>query len=55
MNEDKPKAEIIKGGENFYYCSECKSASNHPGGIPHAPTCSLPDLLLDDLIKRGKA
>ena len=38
-------AEIIKSGENFYYCSECKNASNEPDDIPHAATCSLPDLL----------
>jgi hypothetical protein len=38
-------AEIIKSGENFYYCSECKCASNKPTSIPHAATCSLPDLL----------
>ena len=34
-------AEIIKSGENFYYCSECKNASNAPDIIPHAATCSL--------------
>ena len=38
-------AEIIKSGENFYYCSECKCSSNKPTSIPHAATCSLPDLL----------
>ena len=37
--------EIIKSGKNFYYCSECKCASNKPTSIPHAATCSLPDLL----------
>lgn len=40
---ESPK--IVKTGENFYYCSECKNASNVPEGIPHSPTCSLPDLL----------
>jgi len=40
----KQTPEIIKSGENFYYCSECKNASNKPEGIPHSPTCSLPDL-----------
>lgn len=35
------KAEIINSGPNFYYCSECKNASNVPNGIPHKPTCSL--------------
>ena len=40
----KQTPEIIKGGENFYYCSECKNASNKPEGIPHSQTCSLPDL-----------
>jgi len=38
-------AEIIKSGKNFYYCSECKNASNTPTSIPHAATCSLPDQL----------
>ena len=42
--ETKQVPEIIKGGENFYYCSECKNASNKPEGIPHASTCSLPDM-----------
>jgi hypothetical protein len=45
MQGEKMMAEIIKSGENFYYCSECKNASNAPDGIPHAATCSLPDLL----------
>jgi len=44
MDQKKP-AEIVKSGENFYYCSECKNASNKPEGIPHAAGCSLPDLL----------
>lgn len=42
--ENVKKPEIVKSGENFYYCSECKNASNRPEGIPHASTCSLPDL-----------
>jgi hypothetical protein len=42
-NTETKKAEIVKGGSNFYYCSECKNASNTPLGIPHAATCSLPD------------
>ena len=42
--EIKQSPEIVKGGNKFYYCSECKNASNKPEGIPHAPTCSLPDL-----------
>jgi len=40
----KQTPEIIKSGENFYYCSECKNASNKPEGIPHSQTCSFPDL-----------
>jgi hypothetical protein len=40
----KQTPEIIKSGKNFYYCSECKNASNKPEGIPHSQTCSLPDL-----------
>jgi hypothetical protein len=36
-------AEIINSSKNFYYCSECKNASNKPEGIPHASTCSLQD------------
>lgn len=43
---NKP-AEVIKGGENFYYCSECKNASNSPNGIPHAPNCSMPDMYVN--------
>ena len=43
MDRTEKPAEIVKGSENFYYCSECKNASNTPAGIPHASTCSLPD------------
>ena len=47
-------AEIIKAGENFYYCSECKNASNQPNGIPHSPNCSLPDQYKSDLRGRDR-
>jgi DNA-directed RNA polymerase subunit F len=40
----KQTPKIIKSGKDFYYCSECKNASNKPEGIPHSQTCSLPDL-----------
>lgn len=41
---DTKKAEVVKAGENFYFCSECKNASNKPEGIPHSKECSLADL-----------
>lgn len=34
------KAEIVKAGDNFYYCSECKNASNVAYGVPHSAQCS---------------
>ena len=43
--DTKEPAKIVKGGENFYYCSECKCASNVPSGIPHGPTCSYVDVM----------
>jgi hypothetical protein len=44
MQASDDKAQVVKAGENFYFCSECKNASNKPEGIPHSKECSLTDL-----------